>query len=31
MRYPVGIRPRALAAANGKVWVVGDVFGLANS
>jgi streptogramin lyase len=31
MRYPVGIRPRALAAANGKVRVVGDVFGLANS
>jgi class 3 adenylate cyclase len=31
MRYQVGIHPRALAAANGKLWVVGDVFGLANS
>ena len=26
-RYPVGIQPRALAAANGTVWVVGDLPG----
>jgi class 3 adenylate cyclase len=30
-RYPVGIQPKALAAANGKVWVVGDVVGSATS
>jgi class 3 adenylate cyclase len=27
-RYPVGIRPRALAVAGGKVWVAGNLLGI---
>jgi class 3 adenylate cyclase len=27
-RYPIGIRPRALAVADGKVWVAGNLLGI---